>query len=297
MTHDKWSAHEIRRAFIDFFIARGHVEVPSAPLVPKGDPTLLFTSAGMVQFKELYLHSVNLPYTRATSVQKCLRAGDLESVGKTLRHHTFFEMLGNFSFGDYFKREAIEWAWEFVINRLHLPHENLSVSVFEEDDEAYEIWNREIGIPESKIVRLGRKDNFWGPVGKTGICGPCSEIYYDTGAARGCGMPACAPGCDCDRYLEFWNLVFPQFFRDESGEYRRLEKPGIDTGLGLERLATILQGVEDNFHTDLFHGIVEALLDMVPEGLRITPEERMGINMVADHARALTFTVAEGIYP
>ena len=297
MTHDKWPAHEIRRAFIDFFIARGHTEVPSAPLVPKGDPTLLFTSAGMVQFKELYLHSVNLPYTRATSVQKCLRAGDLESVGKTLRHHTFFEMLGNFSFGDYFKREAIEWAWEFVINRLHLPHENLSVSVFEEDDEAYEIWNREIGIPESKIVRLGRKDNFWGPVGKTGICGPCSEIYYDTGPERGCGMPACAPGCDCDRYLEFWNLVFPQFFRDESGEYRRLEKPGIDTGLGLERLATILQGVEDNFHTDLFHGIVEALLDMVPEGLRITPEERMGINMVADHARALTFTVAEGIYP
>jgi alanyl-tRNA synthetase len=297
MTNDAWPAHEIRRTFIDFFVARGHTEVPSAPLVPKGDPTLLFTSAGMVQFKELYQHPVNLPYTRATSVQKCLRAGDLESVGKTLRHHTFFEMLGNFSFGDYFKREAIEWAWEFVIGTLRLPPEKLSVSVFEEDDEAYLIWNREIGVPASKIVRLGRKDNFWGPVGKTGICGPCSEIYYDSGPQRGCGKPSCATGCDCDRYLEFWNLVFPQFFLDDSGVYQPLEKPGIDTGLGLERLAMILQGVEDNFHTDLFHPIVEALLDMMPEGFRITAGERLGINMVADHARALTFTIAEGIYP
>jgi alanyl-tRNA synthetase len=297
MTHDTWSAHEIRRAFVDFFVARAHAEVASAPLVPKGDPTLLFTSAGMVQFKELYLGPQNLPYTRAVSVQKCLRAGDLESVGKTLRHHTFFEMLGNFSFGDYFKREAIEWAWEFVMQRLHLPPERLSVSVFEDDDEAYGIWNREVQIPASKIVRLGRKDNFWGPVGKTGICGPCSEIYYDSGPERGCGKPGCATGCDCDRYIEFWNLVFPQFFLDESGTYRSLEKPGIDTGLGLERLAMILQGVEDNFHTDLFHPIVESLLDMVPEGMRISPEDRMGINMVADHARALTFTVSEGIYP
>ena len=292
-----WPAHEIRRTFIDFFAARAHTEVPSSPLVPKGDPTLLFTSAGMVQFKELYLHPLNLPYRRAASVQKCLRAGDLESVGRTLRHHTFFEMLGNFSFGDYFKREAIEWAWEFVIQTLHLSPEKLSVSVFEEDDEAYGIWNREIAVPAANIVRLGRKDNFWGPVGKTGICGPCSEIYYDSGPARGCGEESCAPGCDCDRYLEFWNLVFPQFFLDENGVYQLLEKPGIDTGLGLERLAMILQGVEDNFHTDLFHGIVEALLDMMPEGLRITPGDRMGINMVADHARALTFTISEGIYP
>ncbi|MDD4856729.1 MAG: alanine--tRNA ligase [Candidatus Krumholzibacteria bacterium] len=297
MTHDTWTAHEIRRAFIDFFVARAHTEVPSAPLVPRGDPTLLFTSAGMVQFKELYLHPLNLPYTRAASVQKCLRAGDLESVGKTLRHHTFFEMLGNFSFGDYFKREAIEWAWEFVIHRLHLPQDKLSVSVFEDDDEAFGIWNGEIRVPASRIVRLGRRDNFWGPVGKTGICGPCSEIYYDSGPERGCGKPGCTTGCDCDRYIEFWNLVFPQFFLDENGTYRPLEKPGIDTGLGLERLAMILQGVEDNFHTDLFHPVVEALLDMFPEGMRISHEDRMGINMVADHARALTFTVAEGIYP
>ena len=297
MTHETWPAHEIRRTFIEFFTARAHTEVPSAPLVPKGDPTLLFTSAGMVQFKELYLHPRNLPYNRATSVQKCLRAGDLESVGRTLRHHTFFEMLGNFSFGDYFKREAIEWAWEFVIQTLRLSPEKLFVSVFEEDDEAYRIWNREIGMSAERIVRLGRKDNFWGPVGTTGICGPCSEIYFDSGSARGCGEEGCAPGCDCDRYLEFWNLVFPQFFLDEHGTYQPLEKPGIDTGLGLERLAMILQGVEDNFHTDLFHGIVEALLDMMPEGVRITPDDRMGINMVADHARALTFTISEGIYP
>lgn len=297
MTETQWSAHRIRRSFIEFFKARGHTEVPSAPLVPRGDPTLLFTSAGMVQFKDLYLHPHNLPYTRATSVQKCLRAGDLESVGKTLRHHTFFEMLGNFSFGDYFKREAIRWAWEYCVDVLELPVEKLSVSVFEEDEEAYDIWNREIGLPSSKIVRLGRKDNFWGPVGPTGICGPCSEIYYDSGAERGCGRSSCTTGCDCDRYIEFWNLVFPQFFLDEKGVYVRLEKPGIDTGLGLERLAMILQGVEDNFHTDLFAPIVEALSDLFPPERRITREDRMGINMVADHARALAFAVSEGVFP
>ncbi len=297
MTEKAWPAHEIRRSFIEFFKARGHTEVPSAPLVPKGDPTLLFTSAGMVQFKDLYLHPHNLPYARATSVQKCLRAGDLDSVGRTLRHHTFFEMLGNFSFGDYFKREAIQWAWEYCIDVLDLPVEKLSVSVFEDDDEAYDIWNREIGVPAAKIARLGRKDNFWGPVGATGICGPCSEIYYDSGVDRGCGKSSCGTGCDCDRYLEFWNLVFPQFFLEEGGVYRPLEKPGIDTGLGLERLAMILQGVEDNYHTDLFDPIVEPLLDLFPPERRITPGDRMGINMVADHARALAFTVSEGIYP
>ncbi len=291
------SAHEIRRAFIDFFKGKGHVEVPSAPLVPKGDPTLLFTSAGMVQFKDYYLQTDNLPYTRAASVQKCLRAGDLESVGKTLRHHTFFEMLGNFSFGDYFKRRAIRWAWEFVIDFLELPDAKLSVSVYEEDDEAYRLWNEDIGLAPEKIFRLGKDDNFWGPVGKTGVCGPCSEIYYDTGPERGCNRETCAPGCDCDRFLEFWNLVFPQFFIEESGEYRPLERPGIDTGLGLERLATIMQGVEDNFHTDLFLPLIGSLRTILPGGSRIGDEERMSLNMVADHARALTFTVSEGIYP
>ncbi len=297
MNSDIKTAGEIRRAFIDFFVKRGHVEVPSAPLVPKGDPTLLFTSAGMVQFKEFYLQTDDLPYSRAASVQKCLRAGDLESVGRTLRHHTFFEMLGNFSFGDYFKREAIDWGWEFVTGLLQLPEEKLYVSVFEEDDEAYRIWNDRIGVPEERMVRLGRKDNFWGPVGETGICGPSSEIYYDTGVERSCGEAGCAPGCDCDRYIEFWNLVFPQFFLEESGEYRPLAKPGIDTGLGLERLAMIMQGVEDNFHTDLFRPIMDALVDLVPPGVEIGDEERMSLNMIADHARALTFTISEGIYP
>ncbi|MDD3642518.1 MAG: alanine--tRNA ligase, partial [Candidatus Krumholzibacteria bacterium] len=291
------TANEIRRAWVDFFARRGHTEVPSAPLVPRGDPTLLFTSAGMVQFKDFYLAPENLPYTRAVSIQKCLRAGDLESVGRTLRHHTFFEMLGNFSFGDYFKTEAIDWAWEFVTEVLRLPESRLYTSVFEEDDEAFEIWNRRIGIPAGRIVRLGRKDNFWGPVGATGVCGPCSEIYYDAGEERGCGSPTCAPGCDCDRYLEFWNLVFPQFYREESGEYRPLAKPGIDTGAGLERIAMIMQGAPDNFHTDLFGPIVDRVLDALPKGAGAEGDQRLGVNMIADHVRALTFTISEGIYP
>jgi len=297
MNSDIRTAHDIRKAFLDFFLERKHTEVPSAPLVPKGDATLLFTSAGMVQFKDFYLSPENLPYTRAVSIQKCLRAGDLESVGRTLRHHTFFEMLGNFSFGDYFKTEAIEWAWEFVIDVLRIPEDHLYVSVFEDDDEAYRIWNERIGVPAAKIVRLGRKDNFWGPVGSTGVCGPCSEIYYDAGEAVGCGSAECAPGCDCDRYLEFWNLVFPQFFLEEDGTYRPLEKPGIDTGAGLERIAMIMQGAADNFHTDIFQPIVDAVIARLPEGTGVTGEARLGINMIADHARALTFTISEGIYP
>jgi len=291
------TAHDIRKAYVDFFLKRKHTEVPGAPLVPKGDATLLFTSAGMVQFKDFYLSPDDLPYTRAVSVQKCLRAGDLESVGRTLRHHTFFEMLGNFSFGDYFKVEAIEWAWEFVIDVLQLPEDRLYVSIFEDDDEAYGIWNGKIGVPVERIVRLGRKDNFWGPVGNTGVCGPCSEIYYDAGEARGCGKVECAPGCDCDRYLEFWNLVFPQFFLEEDGTYRPLEKPGIDTGAGLERIAMIMQGAEDNFHTDIFQPLVDAVIALLPEGTDTTGEAKLGINMIADHARALTFTISEGIYP
>ncbi len=291
------TVHDIRKAYVDFFLERKHTEVPSAPLVPKGDSTLLFTSAGMVQFKDFYLSPDNLPYKRAVSVQKCLRAGDLESVGRTLRHHTFFEMLGNFSFGDYFKIEAIEWAWEFVIEVLQLPEELLYVSIFEDDDEAFGIWNERIGFPAERIIRLGRKDNFWGPVGKTGVCGPCSEIYYDAGEAVGCGSSECAPGCDCDRYLEFWNLVFPQFFLEEDGTYRPLEKPGIDTGAGLERIAMIMQGAEDNFHTDIFQPLVDAVIALLPEGTDTTGESRLGINMIADHARALTFTISEGIYP
>ncbi len=291
------TAHEIRRAYLDFFVERGHTEVPGSSLVPQGDPSLLFTSAGMVQFKDLYQQTDNLPYKRATTVQKCLRAGDLDNVGRTRRHHTFFEMLGNFSFGDYFKMEAIRWAWEFSVDLLSLPEDRLLVSIFEEDDEAFGIWNGEIGLSKERIYRLGRKDNFWGPVGETGICGPCSEIYYDNGPDSGCGEKDCAPGCDCDRFIEFWNLVFPQFFMEKDGSYRELEKPGIDTGLGLERLATILQEAPDNYHTDLFNPIIERLVDMIPGGGGRGEENRMSINMIADHARALTFAISEGIYP
>ena len=291
------TAEEIRRAYIEFFEERGHTVVPSAPLVPRGDPTLLFTSAGMVQFKDFYLSPENLPYTRAVSVQKCLRAGDLESVGRTLRHHTFFEMLGNFSFGDYFKEEAIDWAWEFVTGVLELPEERLYISIFEDDDDASGIWKRRTGFADDRIVRLGRDDNFWGPVGATGVCGPCSEIYYDMGEGAGCGSPDCAPGCDCDRYLEFWNLVFPQFFLDEGGMCRDLDKPGIDTGAGLERIAVIMQGAPDNFHTDIFKPLVDAVAGRLPGGSPLDGEAALGVNMIADHVRALTFTIAEGIYP
>ncbi|HMA77256.1 MAG TPA: alanine--tRNA ligase [Candidatus Krumholzibacteriaceae bacterium] len=291
------SAHEIRRTYIDFFVNKNHTEVPSASLAPKNDPTLLFTSAGMVQFKDRYIDTDGLEYKRAVSVQKCLRAGDLENVGKTLRHHTFFEMLGNFSFGDYFKRDAILWAWEFVVEVLQMPADRIYISIFNDDDDAFNIWNKEVGISDDRIFRLGKEDNFWGPVGETGICGPCSELYYDSGEKNGCGREDCAPGCDCDRYIEFWNLVFPEYWLEESGEYKPLEKPGIDTGLGLERMATILQGVEDNFHTDLFKPIVEKIITILPSDAVGGKDDRMGVNMIADHVRALTFALAEGIYP
>jgi len=292
------SASEIRESFIIFFRDKDHLEFPSAPLVPPNDPTLLFTSAGMVQFKEYYMNPDQAEHPRAVTVQKCLRAGDLESVGKTLRHHTFFEMLGNFSFGDYFKEKAIQWAWEYVVDIIKLPPERIYVSIYKDDEEAFTIWNQDIGIEKDRIYRLGREDNFWGPVGETGICGPCTELYYDMGEEAGCGRPECAPGCDCDRYLEFWNLVFPQYWLNESGEYDKLEKPGIDTGLGLERLATILQGAEDNYHSDLFLPIVRRIREMLPPSVGTDdPEEVMSVNMIADHIRALTFALGEGIYP
>jgi len=292
------SAGEIRESFIEFFREKDHLEFPSAPLVPPNDPTLLFTSAGMVQFKDYYMKPDRAEHPRAVTVQKCLRAGDLESVGRTLRHHTFFEMLGNFSFGDYFKEQAIAWAWEYVRDVIKLPLDRIYVSIYEDDEEAFKIWNEDIGVEKDRIYRLGKDDNFWGPVGETGICGPCTELYFDMGEERGCGEPGCQPGCECDRYLEFWNLVFPQFWLNEQGEYEKLEKPGIDTGLGLERLATILQGVEDNYHTDLFRPIIEGVREIIPVDMDDQDVEKvMSVNMIADHIRALTFALAEGIYP
>jgi alanyl-tRNA synthetase len=285
---------DVRRQFLEFFAARGHRVMPSASIVPKDDPTLLFTSAGMVPFKSLYAATGKLEYTRATSVQKCFRVTDLEQVGLTPRHCTFFEMLGNFSFGDYFKREAIAWAWEFCVEVLRMPPDRLWASVYLDDDEAADIWTKEIGLPADRIVRLGKKDNFWGPAGATGACGPCSEIYYDLGPAF--GPETSRPGDEFDRYQEFWNLVFPQFFQDEQGNLGPLPKRGIDTGMGLERLTQILNGQASIFETDAFRPIIEAAADMAgvdPDG----DESKVSLRIVAEHARALTVAVSEGITP
>ena len=301
------TASELRGEFRSFFTDRGHTAVPSSPLVPLGDPTLLFTTAGMVQFKPYFQATGDLPYTRAVSVQKCLRLTDLESVGQTPRHDTFFEMLGNFSFGDYFKTEAIEWAWTFCTRDLGLPKEPLFVSVFNgegglpRDDEARQLWKK-MGVPERQIVELGRKDNFWGPAGGTGPCGPCSEIYYDLGPEQCSCDGSCSPGSDCDRYMEFWNLVFPQYDAQPDGSLPPLPKPGIDTGMGLERLALIVQGRTNIFETDLFLPVISFLaeragLSRLPRLGR--PEDAKGVALciVADHARALTFALGEGVSP
>lgn len=292
------NSQEIRKVFLEYFAERGHSVRPSAGIIPVSDPTLMFTSAGMVPFKSLWTDAP-LEFSRAASCQKCLRVGgkdsDLENVGRTLRHHSFFEMLGNFSFGDYFKKEAIAWAWEFVIDVMELERDKLWVSIFQDDDEAYEIWKNMIGIPSEKIIRLGNKDNFWGPAGSAGPCGPCSEIYFDRGHEYGCGASDCRPGCDCERFFEFWNLVFPQFYQEESGERHHLSRRGIDTGMGLERLALLSQKVTSNYDTDLFLPILTALYDISPDASE--SKNREASHVIADHIRALTFTLSENVLP
>ena len=293
-------SEEIRQAFLDYFASRGHQVVKSSPLVPEDDPTLLFTNAGMVQFKRVFLQQERRPYTRATSCQKCLRAGgkhnDLENVGRTARHHTFFEMLGNFSFGDYFKREAIQMAWELLTEGFRLPKERLWVSVHYRDEEAKRLWLEIAGLPEERIVPLGDEDNFWA-MGETGPCGPCSEIIIDQGEEVGCGEPTCGVGCDCDRYLELWNLVFMQFERTEDGRLQPLPKPCIDTGMGLERIAAVLQGAKSNYDTDLFSDVIARIEEA--SGLRYGEDQRkdVSIRVVADHSRAIAFLIADGVLP
>ncbi|HPD77601.1 MAG TPA: alanine--tRNA ligase [Spirochaetota bacterium] len=286
---------DLRTSFIEFFKARDHKIVPSSSLLPKDDPTLLFTTAGMVQFKPMFAGTVNLEYTRAASIQKCLRTSDLESVGRTKRHLTFFEMLGNFSFGDYFKKESIEYAWDYSTNVIGFPKERLWVSIFENDDEAFEIWNKHIGVPSHKIVRLGKKDNFWGPAGDTGACGPCSELYFDRGEEFGCGSKDCKPGCDCDRFLEYWNLVFNQFNQDENGVLHPLPRTGIDTGMGLERLATLVQGVDSVFETDELKSLIEFVSNA--SGKKYEGQNMIPIKVIVEHGRTLTFAMSDGIYP
>ncbi|MCJ7593533.1 MAG: alanine--tRNA ligase, partial [Desulfobacterales bacterium] len=291
---------DIRLSFLDFFKARGHEIVASSSLIPRDDPSLLFTNAGMVQFKGLFLGTEKRAYTRAVTSQKCVRAGgkhnDLENVGYTGRHHTFFEMLGNFAFGDYFKVEAIHWAWELLTEGYKLPAEKLWASVYKDDDEAYRIWEQEIGLPGDRIVRLGEKDNFWA-MGDTGPCGPCSEILIDQGEGIGCGRPECAPGCDCDRYLEIWNLVFTQFDRDPRGTLTPLPKTNIDTGMGLERLAAVVQGVTSNYDTDLFRDIIGRIEEIAEKKYGEDDRQDISLRVIADHARATAFLICDGIMP
>ncbi len=293
-------SREIRRQFLEYFRQRGHEVVKSSPLLPHDDPTLLFTNAGMVQFKGVFLGLETRPYSRATSCQKCMRAGgkhsDLENVGHTARHHTFFEMLGNFSFGDYFKRDAILFAWELLTEWFKLPKEKLWVSVFEEDDEAENLWKELTDVNPSQIVRLGAKDNFW-QMGDTGPCGPCSEIIIDQGEEAGCKRPDCNIECDCDRYLELWNLVFMQFNRDEKGNLSPLPKPSIDTGMGLERISAVLQGKQNNFDTDLFSPIISAITSLKGIDYHKDPKTDASIRVIADHIRASVFLLAEGLVP
>ncbi|MDP7638385.1 MAG: alanine--tRNA ligase [Candidatus Hydrogenedentes bacterium] len=290
---------DIRTCFLEFFEARGHTVERSDLVVPSNDPTLLFTSAGMVQFKPYYTGEAPLPYRRATTSQKCLRAGgkanDLDEVGKTSRHMTFFEMLGNFSFGDYFKQEAIAFAWEFCSDQVKLNLDDIWVSVYEDDDESCGIWEREIGIAPHKISRLGAKDNFWGPAGETGACGPCSELHIDRGEAVGCGRPECGPGCEeCERFLEFWNLVFPQYDQQADGSKPPLVNRGIDTGMGLERLATMLQGKETVFDVNHIFPIIQATESLSGKSYA---NIQTPFRVIADHARAVSFLIADGVLP
>ncbi|MFH1837300.1 MAG: alanine--tRNA ligase [Candidatus Omnitrophota bacterium] len=292
------NADEIRKRFLEFFKKKGHVIVPSDLLVPENDPTLLFTGAGMNQFKDQFMGK-NITYKRAASSQKCIRTADVENVGKTPRHHTFFEMLGNFSFGDYFKREAILWGWEFMTKEMNIPEEKLWASVYEKDEESFVVWRDEVKVPEEKIVKLGAEDNFW-PAnapekGPNGPCGPCSEIFYDWGEKLGCGKKGCSPACDCGRFVEVWNLVFTEFERKSDGSLVPLPNKNIDTGMGLERIAAVKQGTYTNFGTDLFTGILTGIKKELGSCAEKVPENE--VYLIADHLRAAVFAISDGVSP
>lgn len=285
------SSQSIRAKYLDFFARNGHTVRPSDSLIPSGDPTLLFTSAGMVQFKKNFLGLSKDPFTRATTCQKCFRTSDIDQVGVTNRHLTFFEMLGNFSFGDYFKQDAIAWAWEFLTREMNLPKEKLYITVYKDDDEAYGLWKKI--VPESTIIRMGEDTNFWN-MGPTGPCGPCSEILFDLGPSMSCGSPDCGPACSCNRYLEVWNLVFTQFDRQEDGTLKNLPRKNIDTGMGLERLVAVANSKQNVFDTDLFMPIIEWIADTL--SVEIQPNIAK-LRMMADHTRALTLLTGDGILP
>jgi alanyl-tRNA synthetase len=294
------NAAEIRSRFLKFFEKNGHTVVESSTLVPKDDPSLLFTNAGMVQFKKVFLGQEKRPYVRATTSQKCLRVGgkhnDLENVGRTARHHTFFEMLGNFSFGDYFKADAIKFAWAFITEELKLPKDKLYVSIYKDDDEAGELWQKVAGVAPERIFRLGEKDNFWS-MGDTGPCGPCSEIYVDQGADMSCG-PECGIGkCDCDRFLEIWNLVFMQFDQAADGTRTPLPRPSIDTGMGLERIASVVQGKRSNFETDIFRALIDFVAEKAGVKYHQDKDTDTALQVIADHSRSIAFLITDQILP
>jgi len=289
------TSDEIRAVFLSFFEGKGHDIVPSASLIPRGDPTLLLTSAGMVQFKPYYLGEASPPNPRLASCQKCFRTTDIESVGDH-SHLTFFEMLGNFSIGDYFKQETINWAWEFVTQHLRLPAEHLWITIFLDDDESFHYW-RKLGIPGEKIWRFGEEDNFWGPAGDSGPCGPCSEIHYDFGEEFGCGKPSCGPNCSCGRFSEIWNLVFTQYDQNKQGQRIPLPKPNIDTGLGLERTAAIMQGKTSIYETDLFIPLLERIAGLTGKKYGSGDDADRAMRVVVEHSRGITFLIGDGVIP
>lgn len=287
------TGNEIREAFLNFFAKRGHLIQPSASLIPQDDPTLLLIGAGMAPFKPFFTGKMKPPSPRITTCQKCVRTGDIENVGRTARHHTFFEMLGNFSFGDYFKKEVIPWSWEFLTEVLEIPADKLWITIYTDDDEAFDIWHNVVGVPAERIIRL--EENFW-EIG-SGPCGPCSEIHADLGEERGCGKPDCAVGCDCDRYLEIWNLVFTQYNQNDDGTYTPLKNKNIDTGAGLERLASVLQQKKSNFETDLIFPIIEYAVSVANKKFGVDSKTDISLKVIADHARSLSVMISDGVLP
>ncbi len=294
----QWTGlNELRDKYLTFFEGKGHLRLDSFPLVPKNDPSLLLINSGMAPMKKWFLAQEEPPRHRVTTCQKCIRTPDIERVGITARHGTFFEMLGNFSFQDYFKEEVIPWAWEFLTSDewMAIPKDKLHISVYEEDDEAYDIWTKKVGVAPDHMVRLGKEDNFWEH--GSGPCGPCSEIYYDRGPEYGCGKPTCGVGCDCDRYMEIWNLVFSQFDADGKGHYERLARPNIDTGMGLERLACVMQGVGNLFEVDTVQSVLHHVEHIAGKTYGANPKEDISIRVITDHIRSCTFMVSDGILP
>ena len=292
----RWrSGKELRELFLSYFERKDHRRFPSFSLVPD-DPSILFTIAGMVPFKPYFLGMRVPSFNRATTSQKCVRTNDIENVGRTARHHTLFEMLGNFSFGDYFKSDAAAFAWEFLTGEVGLDPDRLCPTIFREDDEAFSIWNGEIGVPADRIYRMGEEDNFWS-VGPVGPCGPCSELIYDQGPSFSCGRPDCGVGCDCDRFLEVWNLVFMQYNRLEDGSLEPLPKKNIDTGMGLERLSSVVQQVAGDFQTDLFKPLVEKSCEICGIRYGEDPMGDMAARVISDHFRATAFMIADGVLP